>query len=33
VGEPLADFKGVLTGTPEYYGKGAPLMEERHGDR
>ena len=26
VGEPLNDFQGVLTGVPEYYGEGAPLM-------
>lgn len=29
VGEPLVDFKGVLTGTPEYVGKAGPLMEDR----
>jgi circadian clock protein KaiC len=29
VGEPLTDFKGVLTGTPEYTGPRTPLMEER----
>lgn len=29
VGEPLSDFKGVLTGTPEYVGVSAPLMEDR----
>lgn len=29
VGEPLSDFKGVLTGTPEYLGSKAPLMEDR----
>lgn len=29
VGEPLVDFRGVLTGTPEYYGAEQPLMEER----
>lgn len=29
VGEPLADFRGVLTGTPEYFGTQTPLMEER----
>lgn len=29
VGEPLVDFSGVLTGTPEYHGAGAPLLEER----
>jgi len=29
VGEPLSDFRGVLTGTPEYVGSRAPLMEDR----
>lgn len=29
VGEPLADFRGVLTGTPEYVGGRDPLMEDR----
>lgn len=29
VGDPLVDFKGVLTGTPEYVGVKAPLMEDR----
>ena len=29
VGEPLVNFKGVLTGTPEYIGERAPLMEDR----
>ncbi|WP_347276679.1 ATPase domain-containing protein [Caulobacter endophyticus] len=29
VGEPLTQFKGVMTGTPEYVGKGGPLMEDR----
>lgn len=29
VGAPLIDFKGVLTGTPEYVGVNAPLMEDR----
>ncbi|MBB5710668.1 ATPase domain-containing protein [Sphingomonas xinjiangensis] len=29
VGEPLVDFKGVLTGTPEYTGERAPLLEAR----
>lgn len=29
VGQPLADFRGVLTGTPEYFGAQQPLMEER----
>jgi len=29
IGEPLTDFKGVLTGTPEYIGESRPLMEDR----
>lgn len=29
VGKPLVDFRGVLTGTPEYFGAKQPLMEER----
>jgi circadian clock protein KaiC len=29
VGEPLVDFRGVLTGTPEYVGPKTPLMEDR----
>ncbi len=29
VGEPLTDFRGVLTGTPEYTGERSPLMEDR----
>ncbi len=29
VGAPLAAFKGVLTGTPEYTGASNPLMEDR----
>lgn len=29
VGEPLTQFRGVMTGTPEYIGKGDPLMEDR----
>lgn len=29
VGEPLKDFRGVLSGTPEYVGSRAPLMEDR----
>jgi circadian clock protein KaiC len=29
VGEPLSDFRGVLTGTPEYAGPRAPLLEDR----
>lgn len=32
VGEPLSDFVGVLTGTPEYKGSNEPLMEERRSD-
>lgn len=29
VGAPLAEFRGVLTGTPEYTGARTPLMEDR----
>ncbi|WP_201315929.1 ATPase domain-containing protein [Dyella sp. EPa41] len=29
VGEPLDNFRGVLTGTPEFLGKSGPLMENR----
>jgi circadian clock protein KaiC len=29
VGQPLSEFKGVLTGTPEYTGINKPLMEDR----
>jgi circadian clock protein KaiC len=29
IGEPLVNFRGVLTGTPEYVGSAAPLMEDR----
>jgi len=29
VGDPLVQFKGVLTGTPEYVGDRGPLMEDR----
>ena len=29
LGEPLSNFRGVLTGTPEYIGIPAPLMEDR----
>ncbi|WP_129782002.1 ATPase domain-containing protein [Peristeroidobacter soli] len=29
VGEPLVDFRGVLTGTPEYMGEREPLLEDR----
>ncbi|MEC3910821.1 ATPase domain-containing protein [Sphingobium sp. CR2-8] len=32
VGAPLRDFRGVLTGTPEYLGATLPLMEDRAGD-
>ena len=31
VGAPLVEFKGVLTGTPEYTGIAGPLMEDRGG--
>lgn len=31
VGEPLSNFRGVLTGTPEYVGAQSPLMEDRSG--
>lgn len=31
-GEPLRDFRGVMTGTPEYTGAVDPLMENRSGD-
>ncbi len=31
VGAPLTEFKGVLTGTPEYTGEQMPLMEDRFG--
>ncbi len=31
VGEPLSNFRGVLTGTPEYKGASSPLMEDRPG--
>ena len=31
VGETLSEFKGVLTGTPEYTGARTPLMEDRPG--
>ena len=30
VGEPLRDFKGILTGTPEYVGHSEPLLEARN---
>lgn len=29
IGAPLVEFRGVLTGTPEYTGAGMPLMEDR----
>lgn len=29
IGEPLTNFRGVLTGTPEYTGATRPLMEDR----
>jgi circadian clock protein KaiC len=29
VGQPLVNFRGVLTGTPEYTGSRTPLMEDR----
>jgi circadian clock protein KaiC len=32
IGAPLTDFRGVLTGTPEYIGKREPLLEERLDD-
>lgn len=32
VGEPLSQFRGVLTGTPEYLGNRTPLMEDRERD-
>ena len=31
VGAPLSEFRGVLTGTPEYLGSSTPLMEDRPG--
>lgn len=31
VGEPLANFRGVLTGTPKFVGDAAPLLETRGG--
>ena len=33
VGEPLSQFRGILTGTPEYLGKRDPLMEDRDRER
>lgn len=32
VGEPLSEFRGILTGTPEYLGERSPLMENRDSD-
>lgn len=32
VGEPLVNFRGVLTGTPEFFGADVTLMEERKRD-
>ena len=32
VGEPLVDFRGVLTGTPEYFGGDSPLLDDRAGE-
>lgn len=32
VGDVLHQFRGVLTGTPEYYGEAGPLLEERGDD-
>lgn len=29
IGKPLVEFRGVLTGTPEYIGESGPLMESR----
>ncbi len=29
VGEPLVEFRGIMTGTPEYVGPRDPLMEDR----
>ena len=29
IGDPLTNFRGVLTGTPEYLGEADPLMEDR----
>ncbi|MGA0530835.1 ATPase domain-containing protein [Hansschlegelia sp. KR7-227] len=33
VGAPLSEFRGVLTGTPQYVGPRAPLMEDRGAGR
>ncbi|KSB91902.1 circadian clock protein KaiC [Caulobacter vibrioides] len=32
VGAPLTEFRGVMTGTPEYVGQAGPLMEDRRLD-
>lgn len=32
VGEPLSEFRGILTGTPEYIGSTEPLLEDRGAD-
>jgi circadian clock protein KaiC len=32
VGQPLTDFRGVMTGTPEYLGQVDPLLEDRRRD-
>jgi circadian clock protein KaiC len=32
VGRPLSEFRGVLTGVPEYAGRQDPLMEPSPGD-
>jgi circadian clock protein KaiC len=29
IGEPLVEFRGVMTGTPEYVGLRGPLLEDR----
>ena len=31
IGAPLTEFRGVLTGTPEYIGSRNPLLEDRNG--
>jgi circadian clock protein KaiC len=31
VGEPLKDFRGVLSGQPEYYGSTEPLIKGENG--
>ncbi|RYG90148.1 MAG: circadian clock protein KaiC, partial [Alphaproteobacteria bacterium] len=30
VGAPLSEFRGVLTGTPDYIGSQTPLLEDRN---